>query len=179
NAVANVLFGEVNPSAKLPITVPRSVGHLPAYYNYKPTARRGYLWDEGFALWPFGYGLSYTTFAFGEPSLSKTEMSRFESTKLAVEISNTGKRAGQEVVQLYIRDDISSVTRPVMELRGFEKVALAPGEKKTVEFEIGPEELAFYDQYMRFGVESGTFTLMVGTSSREEDLQSITLTVTE
>ncbi|MFK7923705.1 MAG: glycoside hydrolase family 3 N-terminal domain-containing protein [Bacteroidia bacterium] len=179
HAVANVLFGDINPSGKLPITIPRSVGHLPAYYNYKPTARRGYLWDEGYALWPFGYGMSYTSFTMGKPTLSKATISRFESTSVEIEIQNTGSRAGKEVVQLYIRDDISSVTRPVMELRGFEKMMLEAGEKQKISFSISPEDLAFYDEYMRFGVESGTFTIMVGTSSRKEDLQLITLTVTE
>lgn len=179
HAVANVLFGEVNPSGKLPISIPKSAGHIPAFYNHKPTARRGYLWEDASALWSFGYGLSYTTFEVGPPVLETPVISRFSTATVTVPVTNTGSVFGQEVVQLYIRDEISSITRPVKELKGFNKVSLEPGESKTISFTLTPEDLAFYDEHMRFLVEPGKFTLMVGTSSLEEDLQTVTLSVTE
>ena len=127
HAVADVLFGDFNPGGKLPITIPRSVGHLPAYYNHKPSARRGYLFDEVSPLFPFGFGLSYTTFEFKKLRLAKKNIRRNESTRVLVDVKNTGKRAGTETVQLYIRDLFSSVTRPVKELKGFAKVSLTTG----------------------------------------------------
>lgn len=178
-AVADVLFGDVNPGGKLPISIPRSAGHLPAYYNHKPSARRGYLWDDVSPLFPFGFGLSYTTFALKNVRLAKKRIARTGSTRVLVDVSNTGQRAGSEVVQLYLRDCVSSVTRPVKELRGFQKLWLQPGETKTVAMDIGPESLAFYDVNMTFRVEPGEFEVMVGTSSRDADLQKVVLTVTE
>ncbi|MEL6559993.1 MAG: glycoside hydrolase family 3 N-terminal domain-containing protein [Bacteroidota bacterium] len=176
-AVADVLFGDFNPSGKLPISIPRSVGHIPAYYNYKPSARRGYLFDDVSALFPFGYGLSYTTFEISDIVLSDKEIKADDSSILSVEVTNTGQVKGAEVVQLYVRDRFSSVTRPVKELKGFKKVTLLPGETKKVEFEISFDELAFYDINMDFTVEPGDFELMVGTSSRDEDLKKVVLTV--
>jgi beta-glucosidase len=176
-AVADVLFGDINPGGKLPISIPRSVGHLPVFYNHKPSARRGYLWDEVSPLFPFGFGLSYTTFKIKNVRLTKKRISREGSTRLLVEVTNTGKRAGSEVVQMYIRDCVSSVTRPMKELKGFEKIWLEPGEKKTVTLEISSEELAFYDVHMNYVVEPGEFEIMVGTSSRDSDLQKDVLTV--
>lgn len=177
-AVAEVLFGDFNPGGKLPITVPRSVGHLPAYYNHKPSARRGYLFDDVSPLYAFGYGLSYTTFAVKNVRLEKQTIRRDSSTRVLADVSNTGARPGTEVVQMYIRDRVSSVTRPVKELKGFERVPLQPGETKTVAFEITPDRLAFYDIDMQYIVEPGEFEIMVGTSSRDQDLTKITLTVT-
>ena len=177
HAAADVLFGDYNPSGKLPITIPRSVGHLPAFYNYKPSARRGYLFDDVSPLYPFGFGLSYTTFTFKKPRLAKNKIHRNESTQLLVDVKNTGKRAGAEVVQMYIRDCVSSVTRPVKELKGFQKVALRPGETQTVALDITPESLAFYDIHMKYVVEPGEFEIMVGSSSRNGDLQKVILTV--
>lgn len=177
HSVADVLFGEVSPSGKLPISIPRSAGHVPAYYNYKPTARRGYLFDQVSALYPFGYGLRYTTFEYGEPQLESDRIGSDGSTQVRIEVTNTGDRAGKEVVQLYIRDEFSSVTRPVKELRGFEKISLEPGESKTVTFEIGFEQLSFLDVNMNYSVEPGTFQLMLGGSSRMEDLKMIGLRV--
>jgi beta-glucosidase len=177
SAVANVLFGDVNPGGKLPITIPRSAGHVPAYYNYKPSARRGYLFDSVDPLFPFGFGLSYTTFAFENLRLEKAVIGRGESARVSVDVTNTGSRPGDEVVQLYIRDLVSSVTRPVKELKGFRRVSLAAGETTTVVFDVTPEHLAFYDINMVFQVEPGEFRLMVGTSSRDEDLQTVTLRV--
>jgi beta-glucosidase len=177
-AVAEVLFGDVNPGGKLPMTIPRSVGHVPAYYNYKPSARRGYLFDEVSPLYPFGYGLSYTQFAFGAPRLVQDTIPSDGSTQVEVDVTNTGKDAGDEVVQMYVRDCISSVTRPVKELKGFERITLAPGETRTVSLEITPEHLAFYNIDMEYVVEPGQFKIMVGSSSRDEDLQQVILTVT-
>jgi len=176
-AVANVLFGDVNPSGKLPITIPRNVGQIPAFYNYKPTAHRGYLFTENDGLYAFGYGLSYTTFDISEPVLVKDTISTLETATVKVTVSNTGQRAGQEVVQFYIRDIHSSVTRPIKELKGFEKVALAPGESKEVSFEIGEEALALWDIDMNYTIETGDFEIMVGSSSRDTDLKKTTLTV--
>ena len=177
SAVANVLFGDINPGGKLPITIPRSVGHVPAYYNYKPSARRGYLFDSVDPLFPFGFGLSYTTFALANVRLDREEIGVGESTRISVDVTNTGSRSGDEVIQLYIRDVVSSVTRPVKELKGFQRVSLDPGETTTVVFDVTPEHLAFYDIDMVFRVEPGEFRLMVGSSSRDEDLQTVTLHV--
>jgi beta-glucosidase len=177
HAVADVLFGDFNPGGKLPITIPRSVGHLPVFYNYKPSARRGYLFDDVSPLYPFGFGLSYTTFAFTKPRLAKHKIQQHESTQLLVDVKNTGKRAGTEVVQMYVRDCVSSVTRPVKELKGFHKISLRPGETRTVALDLTPESLAFYDIHMKYVVEPGEFEIMVGNSSRDADLQKVILTV--
>ncbi len=179
HAVADVLFGDHNPGGKLPITIPRSAGHLPSFYNYKPSARRGFLFDDVTPLFPFGFGLSYTTFAIKNPRLKKKEIGRQDSTRLTVDVTNTGKRAGAEVVQVYIRDLFSSVTRPIKELKGFQKVFLQPGETNAVTLDITPESLSFYDINMKFVVEPGDFEIMVGNSSRDADLQKLILTVTE
>jgi len=177
HAVADVLFGNFNPGGKLPITIPRSAGHLPAFYNYKPSARRGYLFDDVSPLYPFGFGLSYTTFALKNVRLKKRKIGLKDSTQVLVDVTNTGQREGAEVVQMYIRDCFSSVTRPIKELKGFRKVALQPGETKTVALDITPESLAFYDINMKFVVEPGDFEIMVGHSSRDADLQKVILTV--
>jgi beta-glucosidase len=179
HAVADVLFGDFNPGGKLPMTIPRSAGHLPAFYNYKPSARRGYLFDDVSPLYPFGFGLSYTTFMFKNPRLVKDKIRRNESTRLLVDVRNTGKRAGAEVVQMYVRDCVSSVTRPVKELKGFQKVSLRPGETQTVALDITPESLAFYDLQMKYVVEPGEFEIMVGNSARDSDLQKVILTVAQ
>ena len=179
HAVAEVLFGDHNPGGKLPISIPRSVGQLPVFYNHKPSARRGFLWDEATPLFPFGFGLSYTKFAFKNVRLAKKKILRTGATHVSVDVTNTGKRAGTEVVQMYIRDLISSVTRPVKELKAFEKISLKPGETKTVTLEIKPELLAFYDVAMKYVVEPGEFKIMIGSSSRDGDLQKTILTVTK
>jgi beta-glucosidase len=151
---------------------------VPAYYNYKPSARRGYLFDSVDPLFAFGFGLSYTSFSFTNPRLECDEIAVGESTRVLVDVANTGSRRGDEVVQLYIRDVVSSVTRPVKELRGFRRITLDPGETTTVAFDITPERLAFYGLDMVFRVEPGEFRLMVGSSSRDADLQTVTLRVT-
>ncbi|MCP9237235.1 glycoside hydrolase family 3 N-terminal domain-containing protein [Lewinella sp. JB7] len=178
HSVADVLYGSANPSGKLPISLPRSVGHIPAFYNYKPSARRGYLFDNVNALFPFGYGLSYTTFTYSEPQLGVAQMSTTGNTKVTVEVTNSGERGGYEVIQLYVRDEYSTVTRPVKELRGFQKIYLNPGETVAVTFEIGFEQLNYLNEAMAYVVEPGTFLIMVGSSSRDEDLKSAILTIT-
>jgi beta-glucosidase len=179
HAVADVLFGDFNPGGKLPISFPRSAGHLPVFYNYKPSARRGYLFADVSPLFPFGFGLSYTTFEIKNIRLAKKKIKRTESTRVSVDVTNTGKRVGTETVQLYIRDLVSSVTRPVKELKGFQKISLQPGETKTVTLEITPDLLAFYDVQMKYVVEPGEFEIMVGNSSRDSDLRQAVLTVTK
>jgi len=178
HAVADVLFGEFNPGGKLPISFPRSAGHLPVFYNYKPSARRGYLFADVSPLFAFGFGLSYTSFEIKNVRLKKKRIGLNDSTHVRVDVTNTGQRAGTETVQLYIRDLVSSVTRPVKELKGFQKVLLAPGETKTVSLAITPESLAFYDVEMKYVVEPGEFEVMIGNSSRDSDLQKTILTVT-
>jgi beta-glucosidase len=175
-AIADVLFGDYNPGGKLPITIPRSVGHVPAFYNYKPSARRGYLFDDVSPLYPFGYGLSYTTFSFSNLRLDRKNIRVKDSTRVHVDVTNTGRRLGDEVVQMYIRDCYSSVTRPIKELKGFQRVTLQPGQTKTVTFEITPDLLSFYDINMKFGVEPGEFEIMIGNSSRDSDLEKVLLT---
>ena len=177
HAVADVLFGDVNPGGKLPITVPRSVGHIPAFYNHKPSARRGYLFDDVRPLYPFGFGLSYTTFSIANVRLSSARIEVGGATTVLADVTNTGSRAGTEVVQVYVRDLVSSVTRPVKELKAFAKVHLDAGASTTVELSLGPDALAFHDIRMRYVVEPGEFAIMVGTSSRDEDLQTVTLSV--
>lgn len=177
HAVADALFGDYNPSGKLPISIPRSVGQLPVFYNHKPSARRGFLWDNAQPLFQFGYGLSYTRFEFSNVRLTKKKIRRDGKTRVLVKVKNAGRRAGTETVQLYVKDLVSSVTRPVKELKGFSKVFLKPGESQTVSLEIAPESLAFYDIDMNYTVEPGEFEIMVGNSSRDADLQKVVLTV--
>ncbi|MCI0490433.1 MAG: glycoside hydrolase family 3 C-terminal domain-containing protein [Blastocatellia bacterium] len=169
-ACADVLFGDYNPGGKLPISFPRSVGQLPIYYNHKPTARRGYLFTSKEPLFPFGYGLSYTTFEYSNLKVTPERIGTAGRATgipafVSVTVTNTGHVAGDEGVQLYIRDEVSSVTRPVKELKGFERINLAPGQSKTVSFEITHALLSFYDLNMKRVVEPGTFSIMVGTSS--------------
>ncbi len=164
-AVADILFGDVSPAGHLPITVPRSVGTLPAYYNYKPSARRPYLFEEPGPLWPFGFGLSYTTFRYDGLTVTPAQIPPDGHATVAVTVTNTGKRASDEVVQLYIHDLVSSVTRPVEELKGFRRIHLDVGESKRVEMNLGPAELSFFDAAHKRVVEPGGFDVMVGRSS--------------
>jgi beta-glucosidase len=174
-AMADILFGEANPGGKLPVTIARSVGQLPMFYNSKPSAHRGYLFDTTEPLFPFGWGLSYTTFDVSAPRLSAQTIKPTGSVDVDVEVKNTGARAGDEVVQLYIHDQVSSVTRPVKELKGFERVSLAPGETKTVKFTLTPHSLWFWNADMKRVVEPGDFDIMVGPNS--VDLKKAVLTV--
>jgi beta-glucosidase-like glycosyl hydrolase len=164
-AIAEALFGDVNPGGKLPISVPRSVGQLPVYYNRKPTSFRNYLFESRAPLHPFGFGLSYTTFTIADLKLADTTIGPAGRTTASVTVTNTGSRAGDEVVQLYVHDLVASVTRPVKQLRGFQRVSLKPGESKVVTLPIGPEALWLIDQTMQRRVEPGDFEILVGTSS--------------
>lgn len=164
-AVADVLFGDANPAGKLAVSFPRTVGQLPIYYNHKPTARRGYLYTSKEPLFPFGFGLSYTTFSYSNLKVSPEKITPDGQTSVSVTVKNTGKVAGDEIIQLYIRDLVSSVTRPVMELKDFKRLPLAPGESKTVSFTITPDKLSFLDLSMHRVVEPGAFEIMVGESS--------------
>ena len=176
-AMADVLFGEVNPGGKLPITIARNTGQLPLVYNHKPSALRGYLDGPTEPMYPFGFGLSYTTFEIGDPVLSAQSIAADGTVSVSVDVTNTGSVAGDEVVQLYIRDVVSSVTRPVKELRGFSRVALEPGETQTVTFELGERDFRFWDKDMQRVVEPGEFQIMAGGNSR--DVKTVSLTVTE
>ncbi len=164
-AVANVIFGEINPSGKLSVTFPRNIGQLPAYYSKKPSRNRNYVNSDMTPLFPFGYGLSYTHFTYGKPELSREEIRMNESLMVSVEVTNEGKYTGDEIVQLYIHDMVSSVTRPILELKDFARITLNPGENKKVLFKITPEKLQFYNRDMKRVVEPGEFEVLVGTSS--------------
>ena len=177
-ALAEIIFGEVNPSGKLPITIPRSVGHLQAIYNHKPsTYARRYVDAPTKNLFEFGDGLSYTQFTYSQPILSTSRIAENESARLSVTVTNSGDRDGDEIVQLYIRDNFSRVTRPVKELKGFQRIHLKAKQNREIIFDITPDTLAYYDLNMEWRVEPGDFTIMVGSSSRKRDLQTVTLTV--
>ncbi|HSJ78434.1 MAG TPA: glycoside hydrolase family 3 C-terminal domain-containing protein, partial [Erythrobacter sp.] len=175
-AIADALIGKVNPGGKLPVSVARNVGQLPMFYNHKPSARRGYLFDEVTPLFPFGHGLSYTTFTLGAPQLSSATIKAGQGVTVTVPVTNSGKRAGDEVVQVYLRDELSSVTRPVKELVGFKRVTLAPGETRNVTVTIEPRAFMLWNAAMEQVIEPGAFTIMTGANSAE--VQSVTLTVT-
>jgi beta-glucosidase len=174
-ALAEVLFGDVNPGGKLPISFPRHVGQLPVHYARRPTSFRAYVDLTREPLFAFGHGLSYTTFEVDGVKVEPSRMGPGGTATVIAEVTNTGARTGDEVVQVYVRDRVSSVTRPVKELRGFERVTLAPGERKTVRIALGPEALRLTNEDMARVVEPGLFDVMVGTSST--DLQTVTLEV--
>lgn len=177
-AAADIIFGDVNPSGKLTITVPKSAGQLPMFYNFKPSAQMNeYLSQDNLPLYNFGFGLSYSKFRIDNLKLEKVKIKKNGSTKVKIDVTNTGKFKGDEIVQLYIRDKVSSVTRPVKELKGFKRVSLKPKETKTVTLEITPEQLAFHNIDMKYVVEPGEFEIMIGNSSRDEDLIRTTLLV--
>jgi beta-glucosidase len=176
NAIADVLFGDVNPGGKLPATFPRSVGQVPIYYNHMNTGRppdasnrytSKYFDAPWTPLFPFGYGLSYTTFKISNLQLSAQRIRASDTLTVSVDVENSGRRAGDEVVQLYIRDVVASMTRPVKELKGFQRVTLQPGEKRRVEFKLTRDQLAFWNREMRFVVEPGEFRVMVGSNSQD------------
>jgi beta-glucosidase len=176
NAVADVLFGDYNPSGKLPVTFPRNVGQIPLYYNHKSTGRplvekdrytSRYLDSPNSPLYPFGFGLSYTTFAYSNLQLSSLSIKKDQSISVSVDVENTGKRAGEEIVQLYLRDDVATVTRPVKELKGFKKISLNSGERKTIEFILTPDDFSFYNLEMKKVVEPGSFTVFAGGNSAD------------
>lgn len=176
-AFANVLFGKVNPGGKLTVSLPRSVGDLPVFYNRHPSADiNQYVEGRRRPLFAFGHGLSYTTFELSAPRLPKSKIGATENFTVEIDVSNTGLRVGDEVVQLYVRDQVSSVPRPVLELKKFQRVTLKAKEKRTVRFELGPHDLAFWDIEMRWTVEPGKFTILAGNSSN--DLKAVELVVT-
>ena len=181
DAVANVIFGDVNPGGKLTMSFPRSVGQVPVTYLERPdfigSGKGKYRFSDKSPLFPFGYGLSYTTFKYGTPKLENEVMNTNGTTSVSVEVTNTGNKVGDEVVQMYVRDDFASVGRYLKLLKGFERITLNPGETKTVTFKLGFDELNVLNQDLKKVVEPGTFTVSIGSSSLEKDLQKITLTV--
>lgn len=178
HAIADVLFGAVNPSGKLTTTWPQNVGQVPLYYNHKNTGRplegpwfqkfrSNYLDVSNDPVYPFGYGLSYTHFTYGDLNLSSTSLKGGQTLTATVTVTNDGPVEGKEVVQLYIRDLVGSITRPVKELKGFQKIDLKPGESRKVSFSITPEDLKFYNADLKYDWESGDFVIMIGGNSRD------------
>jgi beta-glucosidase len=176
NAVANVLFGNYNPSGKLTTTFPLNVGQIPLYYNHKNTGRpydpknkftSKYLDIPNEPVYPFGYGLSYTSFTYSDIRLNKTQLRGDEKLTASVTLTNSGKVAGEEVVQLYIQDPVASVSRPVKELKNFRKVMLQPGEKKEIDIEITTNDLKFYNSDLKYDWEPGDFVIYIGTNSQD------------
>lgn len=172
HAVADVLFGRVNPAGRLPVSIPRGVGQVPLFYAHKPTGGRShvlgdYVDMEAGPLFPFGHGLSYTTFEYRNLSVQPEVVGPDGEVSVTVQVTNSGRRAGDEVVQLYVRDVLASVTRPVKELRGFKRLTLQPGQSRTVRFRLKPAQMAFYDRQMQLVVEPGEFEVMVGASSHD------------
>ena len=176
NAIAEVLYGHANPSGKLSMTFPRNIGQIPVYYNHKNTGRpfdeeqkytTKYLDTPNEPLYPFGYGLSYTAFAYCDINLSGTKLTDNGKLTASVIVTNTGEYTGEETVQLYLRDMVGSVTRPVKELKGFRKVLLNPGESKQVEFDITVDDLKFYNSDLQFVAEPGEFQVFIGGSSEK------------
>jgi beta-glucosidase len=178
-AIADVLFGDANPSGKITATFPQNVGQVPIYYAHRSTGRplpegqwfqkfrSNYLDVSNEPLYPFGYGLSYTTFSYGDLKLNDTTLKGAQVLTASIPVTNTGSRDGKEVVQLYIRDVVGSVTRPVKELKGFQKIELKAGETKTVTFRITPEDLKFYNYELKNVWEPGDFEIMIGPNSRD------------
>ena len=181
-AIADILFGDYNPSGRLTISFPRVEGQVPVYYNYKKSGRPGdmphssttrHIDVPNAPLYPFGYGLSYTTFSYSVPQSTQKEYTRQETISVSVTVTNTGDRDGEETVQLYVNDKVASVVRPVKELKAFKKIFLKAGESKTVQFDISPLALGFYDAAMNYVVEPGEFEIMTGCNSN--DLQTISV----
>ena len=192
NAISDVLFGKVNPSGKLPVTFPRSLGQVPIYYNHKNTGRplgadqtekcvyerfrSNYMDECNTPLYPFGYGLSYTKFNYSGMSVSNSNPKGNQTIQVSITVTNSGNYDGAEVVQLYIRDRVGSITRPVKELKGFQKVYLKKGESKKVTFNISPEDLKFYNNALKYDWEAGEFDVMIGTNSDEVQITKINWT---
>jgi beta-glucosidase len=175
HAIADVLFGDVNPSGRLPVSFPRAVGQIPIYYNHKPTGRppaaerftSKYLDVPVTPLYPFGYGLGYSPFTYRDLKLAAARLGPSDTLTASVTVANTGTRAGTEVVQLYVRDEVASVTRPVRELKAFRRVTLQPGEARTVELHVPVQQLGLWGPAMRYIVEPGTFRVFVGPNAAE------------
>jgi len=171
-AVVDTLFGEINPGGRLPLSVPRSAGQVPVFYNYKPSGQWSniygdYVNQKASALFPFGFGLSYTTFAYSDLRIAQQSVKAGETVDIALKVQNSGNRAGDEVVQLYVRDEFASFPRPVKELRGFIRLSLQPGETREVIFLLPVDQLAFHDGDLRLVVEPGTIRVMAGSSSED------------
>jgi beta-glucosidase len=176
NAIAGVLFGDVNPSGRLPVTIARNVGQLPVFYYMTAAARRGYVFDENTPLFPFGFGLSYTSFNFGKPTVDREKISANERAKVSVLVTNIGSHAGDEVVQMYIHHPVSSVVQPKIALRGFKRIHLEPGQSTTVTFDVGADELSVLNAQMKRVVEPGEVDVRIGANS--VDTSAVQLTVT-
>ena len=181
-AIADILFGNANPSAKITMSFPRNVGQIPVYYNHKTTGRpfdekqkytSKYLDVANTPLYPFGYGLSYTTFNYSDIKLSDTLLKGNKTLTASVILTNTGTRNGKEVAQLYIKDVVGSITRPVKELKGFQNVDLKAGESKTISFKINPDDLKFYNSDLKYDWEPGRFIIMIGSNSRDVKQASV------
>ena len=177
NAIADVLFGDVNPSGHLTVTIARNVGQLPVYYYKTPAARRGYVFDDNSPLFPFGLGLSYTTFTFGKPTFDRDKISPHETAHVSVTVMNTGSRAGDEVVQMYVHHAVSSVVQPIIALRGFRRIHLEAGASTTISFDVGPEQLSILNASMKRVVEPGSVEIRIGANSAETT--PVPLTVAE
>jgi beta-glucosidase len=188
NAIAQVLYGDYNPSGKLPMSFPRSVGQLPLYYNHKSTGRPGtegvdpgsVFWshygdEKNSPLYPFGYGLSYSKFEYSKLQLNKTEMTKNSSIKASITIKNTGKVKGKEIVQLYIQDPFASATRPVKELKGFKAIELEPGASQEVSFTLTESDLKFYSANQKWEAEPGTYHVFIGTDSTSKEKMTFEL----
>jgi beta-glucosidase len=184
NAIADVLFGDVNPSAKLAMTFPLSVGQVPIYYNHLNTGRpatndNNHIYNSSytdlsiFPKYAFGYGLSYTKFTYSNLQLSKKKMKANEQIEVSVNISNAGKYDGEEIVQLYLRDKVGSISRPIIELKDFRKITLKAGETRTIKFTIDKEKLSFYNQQVQWVAEPGDFELMMGAASNDIRLKDV------
>jgi beta-glucosidase len=176
NAIADVLFGDYNPGGKLPVSFPERVGQIPVYYGHKRSGGRSQIWGNYVdastsPVFEFGYGLSYTTFEFSNLRIEPNKVPPAGDISIKVDVTNTGSRVGDEVVQLYINDRVASITRPVKELKGFKRITMEPAKTKTVEFELSTELLAFYDKDMKLMVEPGVFKVMVGHSSEDIALE--------
>ena len=166
--MADVLFGDYNPGGKLPITIPRSIGQFPFYYNHSITKEGArYVDMPATPLYEFGFGLSYTTFEYSNLRILPKEINNEGEVEISVDVKNTGAVKGDEVVQLYINDVISSTSKPAKELKGYEKISLEPGETKTVKLKLLPEDLSLFDRNMNFVVEPGVFEVMIGSSSND------------
>ena len=168
HAIADVLFGEVNPAGRLPLTFPVAEGQLPLHYNHKPTGRGDdYVDLTGQPLFPFGFGLSYTTFDYSALRIEPTQIGSSGSAVVRCTVTNSGRVAGDEVVQLYVRDVLASVARPVMELKGFQRIRLEPGQSRDLSFTIDQVQLRMLDRNMKWVVEPGVFRVMIGASSKD------------
>jgi beta-glucosidase len=167
NAIAGVLFGDVNPSGHLPVTIARNVGQLPVFYYKMPKSRLGYVFNNNSPLFPFGFGLSYTSFTLGKPTVDRSRIGRPDTAKVSISLTNTGQRAGDEVIQMYIHHPVSSIAQPVILLRGFRRVHLEAGESATISFDVGPEQLSILNAQMKWTVEPGAVDVLIGPSSVE------------